>query len=148
MTVMRLKCRVRTLLIGVAALAVIFAWVAIDRRSKRFNDLAVHHLQAHEILVDQAGGPLDCLQVSDDETWETAAEERFAARGEREHLAYKASRYHWELFEKYRRAAVHPWLWVVADSPPPQMANPRFIPDASYDQMVRDWDKPPSGGFQ
>ena len=148
---MRLRWHLRTLLIGVALLAVVLAaWRAIDRRSRRFNHLAAYHLQAHEILADQAGGPLDCLEIEDGETFEAAMERRFEARGEREQLAFQASIYHWNLFETYRKAAASPCSWVAADPLPPRMANPRFHPHASHDQTLRDWDQdePLSGGFQ
>jgi hypothetical protein len=146
---MRLRLRLRTLLLGVALLAVGLAvWMAIERRSKQFTRLAAYHLQAHEILVDQAGGPLQCLQVEGDDTWETAADKRFSARGERQYLASKASTYHWNLFEKWRKAAESPWLSVEVDPPSPPMANPPFDADSSYDQIVLDWDKPQPGSLK
>ena len=73
------------------------------------------------------------------ETWEEAI---VGARGGREYVAYRASTYHRDLFEKYRKAASRPWLFVEADPPPPPMASPRLDADASYTQAVRDRDKP------
>jgi hypothetical protein len=77
-----------------------------------------------------------------------AIENRFAARSAPEYLAYKASTYHWDLFEKYRDAAATPWFCVNDDPPPPQLANPRFKADSSDEQEVRDWGKPQPGGMQ
>jgi len=140
---------VQSLLVGVAQSAIgLAAWISIHRRSEHLMLLAAYHLQAHEVLLDSAGGPLECLQVGDGETWESAGEKRFAARGGRELLAYKASTYHWDLFEKYRKAAASPWSPVEADPQPPRMANSRLDADTSYVQMVRDWDKPLPGGMQ
>ncbi len=146
---MRLRWRVRSMLISVALVAIgLAAWVALERRSEHFTHLAAYHLQAHGELVDQAGGPLQCLQLEGDEALEAVMEGTFAARGKQEYLAYKASTYHWDLFEKYRNAAARPWLSIEADPPPPPMANPRINADASYVQAVRDWDKFLSSGFQ
>lgn len=146
---MRFRWRLRTLLIGIALVAIpLAAWSAIQRRADRFTHLAAYHLQAHEVLIDEAGGVLECLQVEDGETLDSAAEKRFAGRGQREFLAYKASIFHWKLFEKYQKAAANPWLGVEADPPPPKLANPRFNLSEHYAELVRDWDKPSAGGFQ
>jgi hypothetical protein len=137
---MRLRLRLRSVLIGVAMLAIgLAAWVTIERRTERFTHLAAYHLQAHFILAEQADGPRECLEPEDDD-WETAVEQRFAARRERVYLAYEAATYHWDLFEKYRKAAASPWLSVRVDPLPPQMANPRFNADSGYVETVRDWD--------
>ena len=148
---MRLRWRVRSLLVGIALLATgLAAWVAIERRAGRFRSLAAYHLPANGILVDQAGGGLECVQVGEDETLEAAVERVFAARGGQEYLASKAAMYHWALFEKYRAAAATPWRSVAADPPSPPMANPPFHPDAGLVRVVRDRDKPSTGeaGFR
>ena len=72
---MRLRWRVRSMLISVALVAIgLAAWVALERRSEHFTHLAAYHLQAHGELVDQAGGPLQCLQLEGDEALEAVME--------------------------------------------------------------------------
>jgi hypothetical protein len=146
---MRLHWRLRTMLVGVAALAVVLASAAaVHRRAEHFRRLAAYHLQACDFLLDQAGGPVKCLQVGEGEDWDTELEKRFAVRGDRKYAAYKAAKYHEELFEKYRKAAEGPWLPVAADPRAPAMANPSFALHPDYARMVRDWNKPTVGGFQ
>ena len=104
-SIMGLRWRVRSLLIGVAPSAIgMAAWVVVQRRSEYYTHLAAYHLQAQDRLRGGRRLP-PCFQLGEGETLETWEEELVAGRGRREHLAYRASTYHRDLFEKYREAA-------------------------------------------
>jgi hypothetical protein len=118
---------------GVALSAAALGLAAgVHRRSESFRRLAASHLQAHSLLVDEAGGPLACgtgLTESD-------IDRIFCGRGPRECRAYRAAMYHYELSEKYRLAADRPWSCVADDPPAPPGANPKFEADPLYYELV------------
>jgi hypothetical protein len=144
-----MRWHVQSALVAVAVVAVLLgAGLAVRRRAERLVRTAAYHLQAHELLVEQAGGPLECVEAEGDEDFEEATERIFAAVGGREYLAYRASMHHWHLFEKYREAASRPWLPVASDPPAPELANPRLERDPTYDDRVRGRGKPWDSGFR
>jgi hypothetical protein len=130
---MRLQMRVRSFTIAIAAFAgLLGAAAAIERRSESFKRLAAFHLQASSILMDGAGERLFCVTGLS----EADLERIFCSRGPNECCAYKASRYHNELSEKYEFAAKHPWLPVSDDPPPLPGTFPEFKVDSIYYEML------------
>ncbi|MEJ7638400.1 MAG: hypothetical protein WKF75_10615 [Singulisphaera sp.] len=74
--------------------------VGLQRRAERFHLLADDHERAAVDLIMQAGGPVSATDLPDG-----GLEELMWYRGEGATRAWRASEYHEELVEKYRRAA-------------------------------------------
>ncbi len=94
--------------------------------SEHFTHLAAYRLQAHGELVDQAGGPLQCLQL--EVPGVGSGHGRLSQpKGKQEYLAYKAST-SLQRLEKYRNAAARPWLVSrPTRQPPPQWRTPELM---------------------
>jgi len=124
-------------MIAIALLAGLLTTAAgIERRVESFNRLAAYHDQASAVLIDLAGGPLLCGTG----LTERDIERIFCNRGPDEFRAYKAALYHSGLAEKYRIAAIHPWLPVSNDPPPLTGAFPQFEVDPLYYDLANDVD--------
>jgi hypothetical protein len=102
---MGLKWRLRSMLVCVAALAICLgAWVSIQRRSERFSRLAAYHLQACDVLLEPAGGPLECLRLDVDGSRKVVTKKVLAARGPEQYLAHQAFNYHLEAVRRVRQS--------------------------------------------
>jgi hypothetical protein len=130
---MRVRLRVRTVMLAIALVAgLLGVAAAMERRVESFKRLAAYHEQASSVLIASAGEPVFCgtgLTASD-------FERIFCSRGPVECRAYKASRYHSELAEKYIMAAKHPWRPVSDDPPRLTGTFPQFESDPIYYSYV------------
>jgi hypothetical protein len=130
----RPRIRIRTLMVAVAAMAVLLGCaLAIRRRGTDFRGRVHHHAGELQTIADEivrfaireAGDP-DLVEwehfwfdngpepvpkpprPGDAEKWRAWEENR------EQRIAYHAAMYH-----KYERAARYPWLPISADPPPP-----------------------------
>lgn len=132
---MRLRWRVRSLMAGMAILAVLLGAAAgIERRRESFRRLAAYHFHAEDSLFERAGPLPDCGTGMTD----ADREEIVKSRGREAYWAYQAALYHDELGNKYLEASKRPWLPVSADPPAPPSANPELEADARWDELVND----------
>jgi hypothetical protein len=128
-------------MIAVAFLAGLLGAAAVlERRVETFKRLAAYHEQAHAVLLDSCGPSLCGTGLTEDDI-----ESILCGRGPEECRAYKAAMYHYDLAEKYRAAAKHPWLPASSDREPPPGAFPEFEPDPLYYDLANDADD--HGGF-
>jgi len=125
-----MRFRVRTLVLGVGVVSVVMGLAReVHRRHERFRYLACYHRGAATRLENEALGFASILHHLSDEQRERIAD----GGGPEKRLAYEASKYHWNLCDKYMQAEYDFKLWVPADPPPPPLSNPSV--------HVFDWEK-------
>ena len=122
-----MRYRIRTLFIGVAAIASLLgAGLGHHNRIESRRRLALYHDRAANVLLERTGEScIDCVRS------ETEIERILRNRGDAQWLAYQAMIYHQGLSEKYLLAADQSSLWVAPDPEPPPGAFPDLEPAVS-----------------
>jgi hypothetical protein len=114
---MRLRWRVRTSMIAVAAVACILGVsVSVRHRAERFRLLAAYHREQYDELRS-------AIPFPGEEAYYAATSSEFQQLCRRPKRVVVQTpplcEWHMQMSRKYTYAAAHPWLPVSGDPPPP-----------------------------
>src|SRR5687767_3054515 len=106
MRVPHMRFTVGRMMIAVAIVATILGvTTGIQRRGENFKRLAAYHLQAADVLMDRAGGPVEVQNHEGMSGFSKSdLEDIFRARGAEKFRASQVAHYHFALYWKYQRA--------------------------------------------